>query len=62
MNTQLLSFLRTFVSVLFGWLSDPQHVRLVLTVVAVCLMLAALLIPVMTATANPIPGGGGTNH
>ncbi len=58
MKTQLLSVLRWFVSVIFGWLSDPQRVRLVLTVVVVCLALAALLVPALTATAGAWAPGG----
>ncbi len=59
MNAQLVSFLRQFVSLIATWLSDPQRVRFVLTLVVVCLILTALLIPALTVVANPIPGGVG---
>ncbi len=58
MKTQLTSLLHWLVSLLFGLLSDPLRLRLIVTVVVVCLMVAALLIPALTAVADGLPGGG----
>ncbi len=62
MKTQLTSMLRWFVSVLYGLLSDPQRVRLALTVVVLCLFVAALLVPTLATLADGLPGGGSTQH
>ncbi len=51
MKTQLTS-------TLYGLLSDPVRIRLVLTVLVVCLMVVALLIPAVPAVADGLSGGG----
>ncbi len=58
MKTQLASFLRWLLSLLYGVLSDPMRIRLIVTCVVVCLFIAALLIPALTATADGLSGGG----
>ncbi len=59
MKTQLLSFIRWLINVVSGWLSDPQHVRLALTIGVVCLIVAALLVPALITHADGLPSGGG---
>ena len=58
MKTQLTSILRWLMNLLVAVLSDPQRIRFVVTLVVVCLMLEALLVPALTATADGISGGG----
>ena len=52
MKTQLVSFI-------YSLLSNPQHVRLIVIVIAICLLLAALSIPTLATLANGMSGGGG---
>ncbi len=58
MKTELSAILRWFVSMLYGLFSDPQRVRLMVLVVVVGVALAALFVPVLTATADGLSGGG----
>jgi hypothetical protein len=51
MKSQLVSFI-------YSLLSNPQYIRLVVFVIALCVVLAALAIPALTTFANPISGGG----
>ncbi len=58
LNTQRTSLVNWLVSLLVGLLSNPQRVRFVVTLAVVCLLVAALLIPALTAVADGLPGGG----
>ncbi len=58
MKTQLVSFINWLVSVLHSLLSDPQRVRLVLTVIALVVVLAALVVPSLTTLADHMGGSG----
>ncbi len=46
------------VSSIYSLLSNPQTIRLVVFVIATCLVLAALAIPALTTFANGMSGGG----
>ncbi len=61
MKTQLMSFIRWFVGVIFGLLSDSRRVRLALTVIVFCLILSAVLIPALSASASGFATGGTTH-
>ena len=52
MKNQLVSFI-------YSLLSNPQRVRLIVIVIAICLLLAALSIPTLATLANGMSGGGG---
>ena len=58
-KNQFVSFYYWLLAVVHALLSNPQRVRLVLTVVVVCLVLAALLVPTLTTLADHIGGTGG---
>ena len=51
MKSQLVSFV-------YSLLSNPQTIRLVVIVVAICLVLAALAIPALTTFASGLSGSG----
>ena len=59
MKTQLSSFARRLFGFVCSFLSNPQRVRLVVTVLVVVLALALLVAPALTAYAGPTSGGGG---
>ncbi len=61
MKTQFASFVRWFASVLYGLLSDPQQVRLTLTIIIVCFVLLTLFVPALTALADGLSGGGSSS-
>ena len=56
MKTQLSSAIRDLSISVYGLLSNPQAIRIVLIVLVVCFALAALIVP---ALASGLPGGGG---
>ncbi len=58
MKTQLTTILRWLISMVYGLLSDPLRLRVTLTIVVLCLALAALLLPAMTTLADGLSGGG----
>jgi hypothetical protein len=59
MKTQLSSFARRLIAFVVSFLSNPQRVRLVVSVIVVALALAVLIIPALTTYAAPTSGGGG---
>ncbi len=59
MKTQLMSVYRWLSALIYWLFSHPQRVRLIVTVVILCLALAALFIPSLSILADPM---GGTGH
>jgi len=57
MKTQLDSFIRWLLAVVYSFLSNPRQVRLVVTVIVICLVLAALLVPTLVTFADHQGGG-----
>ena len=61
MKNQLTSVIRDLFTSVYGLLSNPQAVRLVLIILVVCFALAALCVPALSALASGLPGGGGSS-
>ena len=57
MKTQLASLINWVLKVIRAVVADPQRVRLVVTVIVVCLVLVALFVPAMTTLAGGLSGG-----
>ncbi len=58
MKNQLASFIHWLFAFVYGLLSN-RRIRLALTIVVVCLVLAVLLIPSLTTLADALSGSGG---
>ncbi len=58
MKNQLVSFINWLLTALHFLLLDPQRVRLVLTVIALVVVLAALVVPSLTILADHMGGSG----
>lgn len=59
MKTQLNSFIRWLFAVVNSLFSNPRRVGQIVFVVAICLVLAALVIPSLTTLAGGLSGGTG---
>ncbi len=59
MKQQLASFVNWLFAFVYGLLSNPRRLRVVLTVVVVCLALLVLLVPSLTTSADALSGSGG---
>ncbi len=58
MKNQLVSFIRQLFAVVYSLFSSPQRVRLVVTVIAICLVVTALLVPSLAIIGAAVGGGG----
>jgi hypothetical protein len=54
MKSLLVSFSRWLYAVICWLVSHPQRVRLIVSVVVICLVLVALLVPSLTTLADPM--------
>ena len=57
MKTQFVSFLNALFATIFNLVSNPQRVRLLLTVVVIALILAVLLVSGSVTLADHMGGG-----
>jgi hypothetical protein len=57
-KTQLTSAIRHLFTFVYALLSNPQTVRVAVTIIVVCFALAALCVPVLSALADGLSGGG----
>ena len=58
MKTQLNSFVRWLIAALYSLLSNPQRVRLVVTAIIVCVVVAAILVPSLAIVGAGTSTGG----
>ena len=58
MKTQLASFIHYLIATLYSLFSNPQRVRLMVAVIAICLVAAALLIPSLAIVGAGTSTGG----
>ncbi len=59
MKNQIASFIYWLFAFVYGLLSNPRRIRLAVTIVVVCLVLAVLLVPSLTTLADALSGSGG---
>ena len=58
MKNQLVSFIRQLFAIAYSLFSTPQRARLIVAGIAICLIVAALLIPSLPIIAGAVAIGG----